>query len=64
MNASWKKYAADALIFALAVLASDVLTHAVMQDGAARDVCFLVFIPIIGFALHKARETVVRRRAN
>ncbi|MGY4743438.1 hypothetical protein [Streptomyces sp. ATMOS53] len=58
----WKRIGADALIFVLAVLASDALTHLVMSPGTARDVCFVVFIPIIGFALHKAREAVLNHR--
>ncbi|WP_329220248.1 hypothetical protein OG352_26390 [Streptomyces sp. NBC_01485] len=59
----WKQIATNSLLYGLAVLASDALTHVAMSPGTARDVCFVVFIPIIGFGLHEATEAVLKRRS-
>ncbi|MDQ0685729.1 hypothetical protein QF032_004720 [Streptomyces achromogenes] len=52
----------DALLFALAVLASLALTHLVMSPGTARDMCFVLLVPVIAFGVRAAKEAVPQRR--
>ncbi|MGW4911370.1 hypothetical protein [Streptomyces sp. NPDC004270] len=56
----WKRRGAEALLFALSVLLAYTLASAIASAGTARNVWFLVFIPVIGFPVHKAGEAVGR----
>ncbi|MDQ0959720.1 hypothetical protein QFZ66_003598 [Streptomyces sp. B4I13] len=57
-----KRAGVDALLFALAVLASLALTHLAMSRGTARGMCFVLLVPVIAFGLRAAKEAVPKRR--
>ncbi|MCX5268477.1 hypothetical protein [Streptomyces sp. NBC_00199] len=58
----WRKVGADALRYALAILAARVLTDLAMSPGTARDMCFVLFIPVVDFLLRTAGEVLSRLR--
>ncbi|MEH0445842.1 MULTISPECIES: hypothetical protein [unclassified Streptomyces] len=59
----WRKVGADALRYALAILAARVLTDLVMSPGTARDMCFVLFIPVLDFLLRTAGAVLSILRA-